>query len=481
MPSAPGPTPAPTPSGSTSPAGSTPPTDSAPGRALGTMPGRIAVPVPTTLPMTASGPASVPTFPTVSPASVPVTVAASLPVFTAPARPPSPSPPPGRTRHGLALGLAAASVVLGGTSVAPASAESSAAPVSSPDSTAADQQPSCGDPAAEDFPISTRIHGGPDTYAPGGGYGTWYLDLTNTTTESCPAIHPVLVLIDEDRKLTSDQIQLKFSEQDRPGTEHRVTWETTDHDEHIGVFGGDGDDSFGGFTVPAGRTVTVQVRMAFTSDTSPGRIIANAAIVQRQRVAGGTDGEPGKDDGAWVGESEEYPFAVVDGSDGGETAGTGETADIGELADTADIGELADTGEATDTGELVDTGEATDTGETAGTGEMADAGETSGTGETAGTETADAGETSGTSEMADAGETAGTGETSGTGEVGGTGDASREPRPVGPGRTPAQSDRPELAATGSVGVPAAGLTVAGLLIGGGAMVIKARRSRRAHP
>ncbi|MEV8105868.1 hypothetical protein [Streptomyces sp. NPDC088135] len=412
------------------------PSGSAPGRVLGAMPGRAAGPAPTARPVSASAPAS---FPTASPTSVPVVTAASIPVFTTSARPPAasaaPSPsasppgPTGRPRHGLALGLAAATVVLGGTSVTSASAASSATPVSSPGSTTADQQPACGDPAAKDFPISTRIHGGPDTYASGGGYGTWFLDLTNTTTESCRAIHPVLVLTDEDRKLTSDQIQLQFSEQARPGTERRVTWETTDQDEQIGVFGGTAGDTFGGFTVPAGRTVTIQVRMAFTSDTSPGRITANAAVVQRQRTAGG------KDDGAWVGESEEYPFTVVEDSDGGET------------------------GEPTGTSETTGTGEPTETGDTA-----------------------------------DAGETTGTGEVGGTGN---TGDTPRDPlpdgtrpstsatddtrRPADPGRTPEQDGRPELAATGAGSVPSTGLAVTTLLIGGGAMVVKARRLRRAHP
>ncbi|MFF3779785.1 hypothetical protein [Streptomyces sp. NPDC001933] len=405
----------------------TPPPAGPPSRAAapaGSTPGRVADSIP------AAGPVSVPTagpvsVPTASPTSIPLATAASIPVFTAHARPPSPSPPPppGRTRHGFALGLVAASVVLGGTSVAPASAASSATPVSSPDSTTADQQPACGDPEAKDFPISTRIHGGPDTYASGGGYGTWFLDLTNTTTESCRGIHPVLVLTDEDRRLTADQIQLKFSEQGSPGTEHRVTWETTDQHEHIGVFGGEGGDSFDGFTVPAGRTVTVQVRMAFTSDTSPGRMTVNAAIVQRQRAASGTADKAGKDDGAWVGESEEYPFTVVvDESDGAETSDADEMAETDEMAGT------------------------TETGETPG---ASDAPESS--------------------------------ETAGTGEVGGTGDTPREPRPVGPGRTPGQSGRPELAETGSGSVPAAGITVAGLLIGGGAMVIRARRSRRANP
>ncbi|SCF97442.1 hypothetical protein [Streptomyces sp. Ncost-T10-10d] len=241
--------------------------------------------------------------------------------------------------------------VLGGAS---ASAASSATPVSKPDFATADQQPTCGDPEAHDFPISTRIHGGPDTYASGGGYGTWFLDLTNTTTESCRAIHPVLVLTDEDRKLTSEQIQLEFSEPSRPDVEHRVTWETTDQDEHIGVFGGDGADSFEGFTIPAGRTVTVEIRMAFTSDTRPGRMTANAAIVQRQPAAsGGT----GKDDGAWVGESGEYPFAVVDNSGGtgeidrtGEVGGTGEVGRAGEVGGTGQVGGTGEVGRAGEVG-----------------------------------------------------------------------------------------------------------------------------------
>ncbi|MGW3089361.1 hypothetical protein [Streptomyces sp. NPDC001108] len=282
-------------------------------------------------------------YATAAPTSVPVTTAASIPVIAAPAHPPSPPHPaaPGRTRHGFALGLAVASVVpavvLGGTSVAPASAARSTTAAPTPGSSTApapapDPAPgpgavptpgppaACGNPAAKDFPLTTRIHGGPTTYASGGGYGTWFLDLTNTTTEPCRAVHPVLVLTDEGRRLTSDQIQLQFSEPARPDTEHRVRWETTDQDEHIGVFGGTGDDTFAGFTVPAGGTVTVRVRMAFTSDTSPGRITANAAVVQRQRVAG-------KDDGAWIGESHDYPFTVVDDSGDGTERDTGGTAE----------------------------------------------------------------------------------------------------------------------------------------------------------
>ncbi|MEV0783431.1 hypothetical protein AB0I52_10705 [Streptomyces sp. NPDC050423] len=371
---------------------------------------------------------------------------ATPPEHPAPAYPPASA---GRPRHGLALGLAAASVVpavvLGGAgnaSAAPPSnpASTPATPLTSAPAAAAaaaagavtaDQQPACGDPEAAEFPIDTRIHGGPDTYASGGGYGTWFLDLTNTTTRACRSIHPVLVLTDADRKLTSDQIQLKFSERAHPDVEHRVTWETTDRDEHIGVFGGVGDDAFGGFTVPAGHTVTVQVRLAFTSDTSAGRITANAAIVQRRHPASGTSDSGGTDsgtaptggDGEWVGESGDYPFTVVE--DGG-----------GESVDSNGTGNEQD-----------GTGEVGKGHETGGTGRESD-----GTGEEPG-------------RLPDGARPSGT--TTGT------------PRPVAPGRDPAGV--PELARTGiPVPLPRPGLTVSGFLIGGGAMVVWSRRTRRAR-
>lgn len=202
---------------------------------------------------------------------------------------------------------------------------------------AAGQQPTCGDPGAKEFPIEARLQDAPTTYASGGGYGTWFLDLTNTTDTACRALHPVLVLNDEDRKLTTEQIQLKFSEPGRPGTEHRVTWETTDRHEQIGVFDGDpgsapadssdssdssgdsdgsdnSDDGFLGFTVPAGATVSVRVRMAFTSDTAPGRVTAHAAVVQRRHQDKAKGG--GREDGDWVGESGAYRFVIADGATG---------------------------------------------------------------------------------------------------------------------------------------------------------------------
>ncbi|MGW6465226.1 peptidase [Streptomyces rubiginosohelvolus] len=211
---------------------------------------------------------------------------------------------------GLVAGIAVPATLLGGPQAtalpAPAVSASLAAAAN-----ADDEQPVCGDPKAKDFPIETRIQDAPDRYASGGGYGTWFLDLTNTTDTSCQALHPVLVLADRDRRLTSDQIQLEFSEPGSPEKEHRVTWESTDRDEQIGVFG----DPFPGFTVPAGETVSVRVRMAFTSDTAPGPVTAHAAVVQRHHRDRGKGG--GREDGEWVGESEDYPFVIVDGATGG--------------------------------------------------------------------------------------------------------------------------------------------------------------------
>ncbi|MFE9723752.1 hypothetical protein ACFYQ5_09195 [Streptomyces sp. NPDC005794] len=234
---------------------------------------------------------------------------------------------------GLAAGFAVPAVLLAGTQASAAPAAPTAVVV------ADDQPPTCGEPEAERFPIETRIHGGPDTYASGGGYGTWYLDLTNTTSERCAAIHPVLVLTDEDRTLTPSRIQLEFSERTDPDTRHRVAWETTERHEQIGVFGGGEDDDFPGFTVPAGDTVTVQVRMAFTSDTEPVRVTANAAVVQRLAAA-----EEG--DGDWVGESDDYTFDIVEGApDGGtDLELTGPGTDTGEDSDPG-ASELARTGQ----------------------------------------------------------------------------------------------------------------------------------------
>ncbi|GGU64206.1 hypothetical protein [Streptomyces lavendofoliae] len=179
-----------------------------------------------------------------------------------------------------------------------------------------DRQPTCGTPSASAFPLRTRISGGPAAYRPGGGFHTWTVELTNTTTEPCGNIHPVIVFTDRTRALKPGQIQLEFYESEsrgegNGGRQHPVTIERTDESELVGVLDdsapggpatpGSGGDRFRGFVVPPGRTVTVPVRLAFTSDARPDTITANAAIVQRR---GG--------DGDWVGESADYRFALVD-------------------------------------------------------------------------------------------------------------------------------------------------------------------------
>ncbi|MFE4664098.1 hypothetical protein ACFRI7_08665 [Streptomyces sp. NPDC056716] len=172
-----------------------------------------------------------------------------------------------------------------------------------PPTRAAAPAPICGDPGGRDFPLTTRIHGGPGSYAAGGAPGTWYVDVTNTTDRTCSGIHPVVVLVDEERKLTAAQPRLEFHD---GGRAHTVRFETTDADELVAPFEA---RDFAGLTVGAGRTARVTVRLSVTADTAPNDITATAAVVQRQR-----------DDGDWVGQSNAYRFHVVR---------TGETADSG--------------------------------------------------------------------------------------------------------------------------------------------------------
>ncbi|MDN3022614.1 hypothetical protein [Streptomyces sp. S.PB5] len=183
----------------------------------------------------------------------------------------------------------------------------------------------CAGPDARSFPLTTRIHGGPDTYEAGGGYGTWYLDLTNTTDRTCEDIHPVVVLVDRERALEPGQPQLEFYDGPRA---RPVRFEVTDEDELVGAFPS-------GLTVGPRQTRTVRIRLALTSDTVANEVTANAAVVQRH-----------DDDGDWVGQSNDYRFAVDAGpkapgvaedglryADGaGELARTGLTAPVGTLA-----------------------------------------------------------------------------------------------------------------------------------------------------
>ncbi|WP_405780514.1 hypothetical protein [Streptomyces sp. NBC_00859] len=159
----------------------------------------------------------------------------------------------------------------------------------------ASSAPGCADRDDSAFPVEARIHGGPTSYVTGGDFDSWTLRLTNTSDRLCRDIHPVVAIVDRGRKLQDRQIRMEF---DDPGA-HRwrpVPFTTTDEDEHIGPFG----DGAGGFDVPAGRTVSVAVRLAFAGDTTPDDVTADAAVVRRHG-----------DDGDWVGDSGDYRFSVT--------------------------------------------------------------------------------------------------------------------------------------------------------------------------
>ncbi len=229
-----------------------------------------------------------------------------------------------RLRGAPALGAAvAAAAAVASPAAVTAHADDDAADDTAPLGAVADQQPSCGDPVSPDFPLTTRLRGGPGTYRAGGAAGEWLLELTNTTGRSCRNIHPVVVLTDRDRKLDAGQVELEFD--DGAGRWIDVPFDTTDEDEHIGVF----DGGFPGFTVAADRTVTVKVRLAFDSGTAPTEAVVSAAVVQRQ-----------PDDGEWVGESNDYRFAIVEAKSKADTdadadtdTGTGTDTDTGTDSD----------------------------------------------------------------------------------------------------------------------------------------------------
>ncbi|WP_437019276.1 hypothetical protein [Streptomyces sp. enrichment culture] len=163
--------------------------------------------------------------------------------------------------------------------------------------------PACAAPDDRAFPLTSRIHGGPAAYAAGGGHGTWYLDLTNTTTRTCSGIHPVVVLVDGRRSLDPARLRLEFHD----GTRfHPVRLAVTDADELIGAFAADGD-GFPGFTVGPGRTLTVTVRLTVAPGAAPDEVTANAAVVRRR-----------EDDGDWVGQSNDYRFRIESAGRSGE-------------------------------------------------------------------------------------------------------------------------------------------------------------------
>jgi hypothetical protein len=187
------------------------------------------------------------------------------------------------------------------------------------------RQSACGDPRSTEFPLGTRLHGGPGTYRPGGGSAEWYLDLVNATATVCRDIHPVLVLVDRKRALRPEHVQAGFQEAGT-GTWHPLAFVRTDEDELVAVFGEDAP----GFTVGPGRTLGVKVRLGFTGDTRPDTVVARAAVVQRMG-----------DDGEWVGESGDYRFVVDPRADTGDpdhSEGVGSPAELARTGSGALLG-----------------------------------------------------------------------------------------------------------------------------------------------
>ncbi|MFJ3158799.1 hypothetical protein [Streptomyces kanasensis] len=208
-----------------------------------------------------------------------------------------------RLRTALAATAAAvsAAAVVAGPALALAQSPRDVAVTGRPpgDVTVAGREPSCGDTAARDFPLRTRIVSGPAAYHPGAAPSTWYVDLTNTTRHPCRNIHPVIVVADTSGTLTPAQVRLGFST--APGGRPRpVRVEHTDHDEIVAVLDDDTDRAFAGFAVPPGGTVRVPVHLAFAADARLDELTAHAAVVQRRG-----------DDGDWVGASPSYRFALV--------------------------------------------------------------------------------------------------------------------------------------------------------------------------
>ncbi|MFF4698494.1 hypothetical protein [Streptomyces chattanoogensis] len=200
--------------------------------------------------------------------------------------------PPGE-RHPRTVRKALAVGLLGGvlgTTTALGAARAEASPL---------DPLSCGRPDSPDFPLASRVYGGPAAYRAGGDWRTWRLELRNTTGAACEDIHPVVVLAAARHGLRPERIRLEY--RDPAGGDWRpVPFEATDRDEQIGVFAKRGaDGARGGLSVPANGTVTVPVRLRFAPDTAPDRITATVTTVQRR----GSDGE-------WAGQSGGYRFAV---------------------------------------------------------------------------------------------------------------------------------------------------------------------------
>ncbi|GHA70535.1 hypothetical protein ACIQRS_11985 [Streptomyces termitum] len=215
--------------------------------------------------------------------------------------------------------LAAATVVV--LSAAPAATARPTAPTPAPAAPAllapaapAPPAPACGRASDDAFPLDVRFRDAPDALAAGGAPAVWELELRNTTGSLCAGVHPVLVLTDALRALRPGQIRLDFYD-DGARRWRPVAFETTDEAENVGAFtdpngpdapGGpdrsadpDAPTRFDGFSVAAGRTLAVPVRLAFRADAAPQEVVLGAVLVQRR----GADGD-------WIGRSDDHRLTI---------------------------------------------------------------------------------------------------------------------------------------------------------------------------
>ncbi|MGW1009744.1 hypothetical protein ACWD4X_06795 [Streptomyces termitum] len=212
--------------------------------------------------------------------------------------------------------LAAATVVV--LSAAPAATARPTAPTPAPavptllaPAAPAPPAPACGRASDDAFPLDVRFRDAPDALPAGGAPAVWELELRNTTGSLCTGVHPVLVLTDELRALRPGQIRLDFYD-DGARRWRPVAFETTDEAENVGAFtdpngpdrsadptSPDAPTRFEGFSVAAGRTLAVPVRLAFRADAVPQEVVLGAVLVQRR----GADGD-------WIGRSDDHRLTL---------------------------------------------------------------------------------------------------------------------------------------------------------------------------
>ncbi|WP_436738711.1 hypothetical protein [Streptomyces sp. BBFR102] len=154
--------------------------------------------------------------------------------------------------------------------------------------------PLCVQPDAAVLPLTGQLRDGPAHVRAGDEPSGFTVRIRNTSRITCHRVHPVVLLLDEDRALAPSQLRLDFHDGRRwlP-----VRLRHTTRDENVGVL--DGGQGFRGFTVRPGAEKDVRLRLAVREDARPNRVAVQAALVQHHDR-----------DGHWVGHSDTYTFAL---------------------------------------------------------------------------------------------------------------------------------------------------------------------------